>query len=117
MLIIRKEQQEVFAPLMRQGFEQRMVAHLAKTCPQEFQKMGEPSVRKMALEGEEKAAAHGITEEQDIARYLELTMRHGPDWEAASGLRWAREILSDESLSGTAKMDIVYQRMSSPPEP
>ena len=51
------------------------------------------------------AVAAAVRDEADVERYLELTVRRGARFHVEE--EWAADILSNENLSGTQKMDRI----------
>jgi hypothetical protein len=111
MLVIREEQMEVLREYMRRRFEDRMVAHFREFWTEECDAMGEESVRQMIRKGSERAAAHGITKEYDIARYVNIMFALGPDFETDPATEWAGRVLSDEELGPRPRMDLLCDRV------
>jgi hypothetical protein len=55
-----------------------------------------------------RAQQYGITKENDVATFLDLTIMYGPDFPRAS---WASDILREEKILGPYKMALLRQRV------
>lgn len=115
MLTIRKEQMEVLSAYMRQGFEDRMLKHFAEVFPERYEKAKEEEYRLLIRSGIEKAASYEVRDEHSVALFLDLMMGDGPDFDQLPAHAWMRTILTDKSLSGSAKMQLIYERLSGKP--
>ena len=116
MLTIRREQMEVLSAYMRQGFEDRMVRHLAQSFPAQFKKLalptsGDEPVRTLIRQGIAKAVGYDITSERDVGRFIEVMVAIDPQFDEPGVLDWARQILRERILTARAKMDLIYQRL------
>ncbi|MFW6161639.1 MAG: hypothetical protein ACODAJ_02665 [Planctomycetota bacterium] len=105
MLRIRREQMAALSEHMARQFEQRMVAHLRQRFPQQTQDLDEPALHAQVHEGIERAKGYGITQEDDVRRFLEYQALLGADFDTSRP--WAASVLSDDSLAGTEKMDRI----------
>ena len=105
MLKIRAQQYAKLSDYMRNQFEDRMVAELGAEFPEESAALSEAGLRATIRKGIARAESFGVLLEDDIARFLVLVLRKGPDFETQPGTQWAQPILKDPNLSGTQKMD------------
>ena len=106
MLIIRKEQMETFEEYMIDAFNKKMVLHLSNVCPEETASVSDEELSLVVKNGLEKAESYDITEENDIQRFLEHMLVHGPGFDDGSD-PVAQEILHDTDLDGEDKMDKI----------
>jgi len=112
MLRMRREQMRAFEDYMRAQFEKRMFAHLRAAFPARLADTPDDQLRQLIHEGVERALAFGIEIEDDVRRFLEAAVVLGPGLDSNE---WAGNILHDQSLDGTEKMDRLesheaYQR-------
>jgi len=107
MLQIRKQQMAVFAKVMRQRFEDRMVAHLRRKFHADFAESPEPELRSLVKTAIEKAATYDVVTEDDVQRYLERMARYGAGFDKDRAFSWAGEILRTKEIDGTEKMDRI----------
>ena len=107
MLVIRKQQMDVFRNYEIKKFEDRMVLHLRSGFPEQTKTIPEQALREMILTGIDKAESYKVTDEVDVERFLECIMRYGSDFDTDPNISWAAEILRDESFTGTEKMNQI----------
>ena len=116
MLQMRKEQMAAFEKVMRQKFEDRTVAHIAKDFPEEHQLMldkdgGDAEVRALVWRGVERAERYGVTSEEPATLYIDLMVGIAPDFDEHADMDWAREVLEDPDLPEGDKMDLIYSEL------
>jgi hypothetical protein len=112
MLIIRREQMEVFSRAAVQRFERELVGELRTAYPERLAAMGEPGVMHLVREAVKRMAVHGITAEQDVANIAELDLRLGQPFERQKGQEWAASILQDQSIVPGARVALILNRQS-----
>ncbi len=95
MLIIRREQMEVFRAAALRGFEDEMVTHLAEFSPALSKVAGEQQMRKAVRLGMERAGAYGLDLRGPVRLYLELMLLFGSAFDTDPQYPWAAEILND----------------------
>jgi hypothetical protein len=104
MLVIRKEQMEVFEAYTLRNFETEMVKHIQKFAPQQSEIIGEPGVRKVVKLGMERAGQYYFTNRGPICSYLELMVMFGSDFDTDPQYPWLAEILNDTENGTTFQM-------------
>jgi hypothetical protein len=109
VLTITPEQMQAFAPVMRSGFEKRMVAHLRATFPRLTAGRPDDNILRFVRFGLERSAAYNVIIERDVERYLEYMVLYGPQFDTDPRYAWAAEVLSVPEARGTAKMDRIDQ--------
>ena len=116
VLKIRAEQMAVFEKVMRRRFEDRMVAHIARTFPDRYHEMldakgGNAPVRQFVWDGVKRAGAYGITTEGNVQMFLDLLLGLGADFDARSDTAWTREALDPPDLTEDEKMGIIRREL------
>lgn len=111
MLVIRKEQMEVFSRYMLKKFEDRMVIHLQSSFSEPTKGMPETDLRSMIQTATDKAKVYNVTTEDDVQRYLEYMMIYGPKFDTDPKTMWARKILRTEDIDGTEKMELMDEHV------
>src|SRR5262249_24775585 len=111
MLIIRDNQMETLKQEAVKSFEQRMVTHLNEFFPQECRRVGEQRVRAAIQQGIGRAAIYGITSEIDVARYIDLSVVLGLDFDAGKRQPWVPQILKNPNLRPDAKVQLIFDRV------
>jgi hypothetical protein len=111
MLVIRKEQMDVFRVAAARAFEGEMVVHLAAFSPPLVEAVGEEPLRKAVRLGMERAASHGFNHRGPVRLYLELMLLLGSHFDTDPQCPWATEILADrDSGSQTDRAGRLYER-------
>lgn len=113
MLQMRKEQMAEFEKAMRQKFEDRMVAHIAKDFPEQYREMrhakgSDAPVRQFVWDGVKRAEGYGITSESNVELFLDLLLDLGTDFDTRADTDWTREVLDAPDLPEDEKMDTIY---------
>ena len=88
-------------------FEERMVVHLRRTFPVETRDVNNTDFRRLVHGGIERAESYGVTDNIDLERFLELTVRYGSDFDTRGDTAWAGEILNDPRIPGDDKMNAL----------
>jgi hypothetical protein len=112
MLIIRKEQMQVFEQAAVKSFESRMVEHLKKEFPKHSEAMGEGALQKVVRRGRERAAKYGLAGERSVRLYLELMLMLGSGFDEDPQLPWAADVLRNQGAGEeTARIDALYKKV------
>jgi hypothetical protein len=107
MLTIRKEQIKVFRDYVRRQFENRMKTHLKNNFSDMIANIPEQDLCDLIQVGIDRALGHGIVLVDDIQRFLECMFTYGHVFGENSDIPWAYDILREEGLTGTQKMDRI----------
>lgn len=99
-----------FERQQRQRFEDEMFEHLRSAFPADFARVGETEVRSMIRDGIDRARSYDIVMECDVARYVELMLTMGPDFDRSTVTSWAGEILAGTD-TGAEKLDQIYEHL------
>ncbi len=102
---IRNEQIEAFNEARVSKFEQYMYDHLRKWIPGQCAELGEEAVRQRIHDGIDRAARYDVFGQRDLARFIDLMFVLGPRFDRDSRYPWARDILADDKLVPTEKVD------------
>ena len=94
LLSIRAAQMAAFSQNQVQKFEDWMCAHARKFFPKQCSKFSEAQLRELIEDGIKRAAAHGITSERDVCKFIDLMIVFGREFDTKSGPAWAAEILA-----------------------
>lgn len=115
MFVIRRTQLAAFSKAAFGDFEDRMVAHLRSSFPEEAARRSEPELRSLIALAVERAAPWGLTREYDVCLYLHVMLALGPRFDEAPELPFAREILSRDR-DPSSSMDFLHDRVFEPEE-
>src|SRR5215207_10141578 len=113
MLIIRREQMEIFSRAAVDRFERDLMAELRERYPARYAELGDAAVLQFVRGAERRLAVHSITAEDDVAKLAELDFNLGKAYESAKGHEWAAAILQDPSIIPTARVTLILARQTS----
>ena len=57
------------------------------------------------------AARYGIREQADLVLFLDVVLAHGAEFGDLDAFGWAIPLLEDDSLSGSVKVAMLFDRM------
>ena len=114
VLIIHAEQVVALARAEVNGFEDRMVLHLAEVIPETTSGLGEAELRAQIQQGLDRAARWGIAREYDLALYLQVMFALGPGFEEAPSYAWARDLLDAAGRGASSRVDALHDRVFDP---
>lgn len=112
MLIIRKEQMDALGAEMLKGFHRRMVAHLRTLFPTKTPEWDETTGNEFVVAGTAKAGVHQVKAERDVARFVDLMLELGNDFESRPDMAWVKPLLADREMGGTGKMNAIYRELA-----
>lgn len=98
MIVIRKEQMDVFRTAALAAFEDEMVLHLGTFSPPLFAATGEQQIRKAIRLGISRAADYGFDHQGPVRLYLEMMLLFGSDFDTDPQYLWVSEILTTPAL-------------------
>ncbi len=102
MLTIRKRNLTVLSESIRRGRTNRLVKYIMDRFPHEFNvDNDEEQVRGIVERGNASAAGYGITDEDDVALFVDLTVMYGEDFHKEP---WAENVLLSENLTSREKV-------------
>jgi hypothetical protein len=93
----------------RRRFETEMAVHLATFFPEPCAAMGDDEIALFIRRTVDKALAYGIERERDVCKFLDIAMALGRDFDRDPEFPWSREILTDSTLGGIAKIDRLVE--------
>jgi hypothetical protein len=107
---IRPEQYHAFEQKAVQDMQDRLIAHLWKSFPEQCQMLGEERTRETVQYGIQRAASYEIVAEADICKYVDLMFGFGRDFDQDARLPWAHDILTDPNVAtASEKAQQLYQ--------
>lgn len=105
---LRKDQLKIMADHYQEDFWNRLLQHLRKVFPNDTQEMSGQLLLERARPTVNRAGEYGIEMEYDVVRFVDLTFLLGGDFDSSPETPWAGEILHDKTLTGTQKMDALW---------
>ena len=112
-LVIRKEQEASLSKVSLAVFEDRMIQHLNEFFPQMFNTVGENQLRPVIRQGIVQAGIYGISNEIDVARYIDLSFVLGLDFDSGKQHPQAAEIIKDQNLQPGVRMQLIFDYVKS----
>ena len=109
MLVIKKNQIDVFEKVMFSQFEDKMVAYLKDCHSNALADENDQKIRLLIRDGAKKAKKYGVETEWDVCRFIQLIVIYGPEYEEKN--EDIRNILEDEMLSGTSKINTLFKKL------
>jgi hypothetical protein len=110
MVIIRKEQMQVFEREAVKSFEARMAEHLKERFPKHAEAMGGEALAEVVRSGRERAGKHKLAGERSVRLYLELMLMLGSAFDEDPQLPWAAAALAADG-DETARIDGLYKKV------
>ena|SRR5579862_1688871 len=111
MFKLRKEHLDAFETQAINLFANRVVAHVKSVWAEECEELGDPTVRSLVQTSIQRAAALGLVTEYDVVRFVDLSFILAGDFETNPLSIWTRPFIADRTLTPTAKLDRLYERM------
>ncbi len=109
MLVIRAEQIRIFEQQDLERFELRMLEHLVEFFPVRCGGLGQEEIRQTIRHAVQRAALFGIVIERDVAKYVDLTVIFGKNFDSDPALPWVGRILgSPETENGTDRINRLW---------
>jgi hypothetical protein len=110
MILIRREQMEVFRKVALARFEDEMVAHGQTFAPKLSKVLGEAQLRLAVRAAMARADGYGFTNRGPIRMLVELMFLFGSAFDSDPQYPWAREILGDPAPQ-MQRADRLYARV------
>lgn len=109
MLLVRAEQMHALQAVMRDRFVEKMLSLLAELWPTQTARM-EGGFRRFVESAINRAFSYGIDTQASVARFINLCMVWGFDFEMRPEHAWALRILRDSNLRSALKVDELASR-------
>jgi hypothetical protein len=102
MLVIRREQMEVFRRLAREQFENQMSDHLRKFFPAQLAHLDDRQLSVCITRAIDRAAGYGLTTRRSCGHFLNLAATFGWDFDTREENAWIGDWLSNPELGPPA---------------
>ncbi len=110
MLVIRKQQIDVFNQVVLKSFESEMVMHCRDFSPRLFKVIGEDQMRRVVQLGMADAGGYGFTYRGPVRFYIEMMLLFGSHFDTDPQYLWATEILQNQALgSQMERAELLYE--------
>jgi len=97
MLVIRKEQMDIFRQVALQRFEDEMLAHSQNFAPELCTVIGENQLRLAIRSAITRAKAYGFTSRGSIRLFIEMMFLFGSSLDTDPQYPWTATLLADSS--------------------
>ena len=111
MLTIRQSQMTALRAYMRASFEEQLVDFVQRAYPAYSPGSGSASAPELVRDGLAKAAAYGIDNERDIAKFVGLMAEFGSEFHKNPAAPWISGILTDPAIPAEAKVSLIEQQL------
>lgn len=112
MLTVRQDQLVHLGKHERAQFKVAMSKVLTDRFPDETARMSVDALIVLVDRGIDLASTYKILLEADVARFLELIVGLGEDFDVQSDFRWIGEILKQTEIEPAARLDMVLERFA-----
>ena len=106
-LSIRVEQLVALAGPDRDGFAEQVVQHLRAAFAEHAAPHTDDELRGLATTARVRGIDHGLECDADVARLAEYLLLYGETFGRTPTTAWAGEVLTNDALGGTEKMDEI----------
>jgi len=110
MLVIRPEQMEALNAGCLEQYRQRVVERLHREYSDPDAQASDEELHDFVCRGMEQAGSYGIDGEDDMEAFIVFLFVHGERFDDDPDFAWARSILDDDEIDGTAKMEAIEER-------
>jgi hypothetical protein len=112
MLVIRREQMDLFRERAVRHFEADMLEWLETAFPADFLALGADAAAALVHRGIRAALGHGIETEIDIKLFLTLKMQLGDEFESLTQEEDVVRLLADPDLTGHERAQLLFYELT-----
>ncbi len=113
-LSIRPEQLQIFEAELDRAFATMQALRLRKAFPERCRALSEAALLAHVEDALGRAYGHAIARPKDLARFLDLTMTLGLDFDHGPDHRWAADLIGDARRKAARRLAAIEARMVSP---
>jgi len=111
MLVIRKEQREVFKDNQKQKFIKKTAVFLKKKYPEKTKVKTESTLSELINSTIDKALDYTIISENGVVAFLEFMFTLSLDFDSNPKTKWAQDILTDTNLNESNKIMLIINKI------
>ncbi len=112
MLIIRKEQIDFLMAPKTHQLVHNLMDHAKQHFPEECAPKEDPDLYNQIADTVKRAKKYNIKNENDLYKYVNITMLYGPDFDEQEATQWTAEYLTDESVSSPCqRLNRLYEEI------
>jgi hypothetical protein len=108
MFTIRREQMETLRIHVVAQYVEQAVRRIRAQFPATCAALGPDGTEALVKDGVARAERHGIEENREVDRFIDLMLRLAPTFDELPAFAWARAILDTGDLDERAKLDLIY---------
>lgn len=112
MLAVRPDQVSRLGVYARAQFIELMFRTLIERFPEETATMSVETLMTSIDRGIDLASTYGIVLESDVARFLELIVGLGDDFDVKQNHHWIQEILESTILPPEVRLDLIFDSLA-----
>ena len=109
MLVIRKEQMEVFARIAEENFIDDVAREVRETEADSVEDLSDDDLRKRVKVAVARAARHGLTLELSIIAFVRLMFAIAPNFDEQPNIK---QMLADERVEPDDRVELVFRAAS-----
>lgn len=103
MIVIRQAQMDAFSTALIADFRENLSGHVARLYPGHFAVLGKTRTLGIIDKAIVRCRSYGMEGRRDIARYLDVMLVFGEDFDISPRWPWAGLILRNQDSSGEVK--------------
>jgi hypothetical protein len=111
MLVIRREQLDALVATGQERFVREMMRYLRSGFPDRLETTTEPELRELVWSGMQRAFRYGLESRTAAAKFIELTVVVGPDFDKSPEAEWLLPVLEDTEMPGDERAEYVYRQL------
>lgn len=113
MFQITKDHSKQFQQQQRERFARKLADRLATEFPNELKRwdIPEKQVLQFVKHSMSLAERYHINRTMDVELYVDCCVLLSPDFDTNTEFAWAGEVLNQDELTGTAKMDLIHDHL------
>ncbi|MBX3411225.1 MAG: hypothetical protein KF708_00805 [Pirellulales bacterium] len=113
MFRLRPEHMQAMSQVVRELFDERVMAHLREDLPEIVEGLSDDELRPRIERARRRAKQHGLETQQQAVSYIDTCFLLGDDFEQDRRHLWAARLLRDDSRSPAEKADELLLRAES----
>jgi len=111
MLVIRKEQREVFKDNQKQKFIKKTAVFLKKKYPEKTKTITDSALSQLVNSSIGKAHEYCIKSGNGVIAFIEFMFTLSFDFDINPKMKWAQDILKDTTLNESNKIMLIINKI------
>ena len=109
-MIIRLEQTKALGEAHRQRYYHELGSAVRNACPDATAEVPDAELEDLVRDGRRRALTYGLTERDDLIRFVRLQLALGHEFDTDGARPWAAEILRVGVGDASARLDALSTR-------